>query len=298
MAPAEVTPPMAPPLPSSAKGNSAQPVPPPPNTNAEMTATAAAPAAAPPPTPVNINDRLLRQQIHTTGTRGKPKPNTSVLDMLSNWYQDPDSECYKSLRTGGPALDDQITWVSNQMLHLNRRDIPKIKRSLQFVDALWTKEERDKIINKRLSNVDAIRLHETINKRVVKVAHLLKEPMPPSLDPQSNAKSNMQGLRNAISKFRLPCKLEEYVPNWERGGKIKAPTTLMEFALTRANKIRISQKNTYRRNQSSTRTAARTTTRIVPATTTTRRVPPVIPPMRILAPGNSAESAENDRRII
>ena len=180
------------------------------------------------------------------------------------------------------------------MFHLNRRDLPKIKRSLQFVDALWTKEERDKIINKRLSNLDAIRLHETINKRVVKVAHLLKEPMPPSLDPQSNAKSNMQGLGNAMSKFRLPCRLEDYVPNWERGGKIKAPTTLMAFALTRANKIRISQKNTYRRNQSSTRTAARTTTRTVPAT----RVPPVIPPMRLLAPGNSAESADNDRRIL
>jgi len=279
MAPSEVTPPTAPP-----------------NTNAGTTATAAAPAAAaaPPPTPVNINDRLLRQQVHTTGTRGKPKPNTSVLDMLSNWYQDPDSECYKSLRTGGPALDDQLAWVSNQMFHLNRRDLPKIKRSLQFVDALWTKEERDKIINKRLSNLDAIRVHETINKRVVKVAHLLKEPMPPSLDPQSNAKSNMQGLGNAISKFRLPCRLEDYVPNWERGGKIKAPTTLMEFALTRANKIRISQKNTYRRNQSSSRTAARTTTRTVPAT----RVPPVIPPMRLLAPGNSAESADNDRRIL
>jgi len=103
--------------------------------------------------------------------------------------------------------------------------------------------------------------------------------MPPSLDPQSNAKSNMQGLGNATSKFKLPYKLEDYVPNWERGGKIKAPTTLMQFAMLRANKIRISQKNNYRPNQSSTRTAARMTTRTVPARTTTRRVPPVTPPV-------------------
>jgi len=40
--------------------------------------------------------------------------------------------------------------------------------------------------------------------------------MPASLDPQSNAKSNMQGLGNSISKFKLPFKLEEYVPNWDR----------------------------------------------------------------------------------
>jgi len=90
MAPSEVTPPMAPPLPLTARGNSAQPVPPAPATNNGTAMT----TAAPPPTPVNINDRLQRKQIHTTGTRGKPKPNTSILDMLSNWYQDPDSECY------------------------------------------------------------------------------------------------------------------------------------------------------------------------------------------------------------
>jgi len=93
--------------------------------------------------------------------------------------------------------------------------------------------------------------------------------MPASLDPQSNAKSNMQGLGNSISKFKLPFKLEQYVPNWERGGKIKAPTTLMAVAITRANKIRISQKNTYRRNSSSTRTVARAITRMVPAPTAT-----------------------------
>jgi len=205
------------------------------------------------------------------------------------------------LRTGGPALDDQLAWVSNQMFKLNRRDFPKIKRSLQFLDALWTKEERDKIINKRLSNLDAICLHETINKRVTKVVHLLKEPMLALLDPQSNAKSNMQGLGNSISKFKLPFKLEEYVPNWERGGKIKAPTTLMAVAINRANKIRISQKNTYRRNQSSTRTAVRPTTRTVPAPaarTNTRMVPPALPPLRPLAPGAVAESADHDSGLL
>jgi len=246
----------------------------------------------------------VRQQIHTTGTRGKPKPNTSVLDMLSNWHQDPDSECYKSLRTGGPALDDQLMWVSNQMFHLNRRDIPKtnLKRSLQFVNALWTKEERDKIINKRLSNMDAIRLHETIKKRVIKVAHLLKEPMPASLDPQSNAKSNMQGLGDAMTKFKLPCNLEEHVPNWERGGKIKAPTTLLQVALLRANKMWMSQKNTCRRNPSSTRTATatRTTTRTVPAPAArmnTRMFPPALPPIQPSATGPIAESNDHTLAI-
>jgi len=164
-------------------------------------------------------------------------------------------------------------------VYLNRRDIPKIKRSLQFLDALWTKEEWDKIINKRLSNIDVICLHETINKRVIKVVHLLKEPMPTSLDLQSNAKSSMQGLGNSISKFKLPFKLEDYVPNWDRGGKIKAPTTLMAVAINRANKIRISQTNTYKRNSSSTRTVARAITRTVPApaarTTTIPRLMPV-----------------------
>jgi len=213
--------------------------------------------------------------------------------MLSNWYQDPDSECYKSLRTGGPALDDQLGWVSNQMFRLNRRDIPKIKRSLQFLDALWTKEERDKIINKRLSNLDAIRLHETINKRVIKVAHLLKEPMPASLDPQSNAKSNMRSLGNSISKFKLPFKLEEYVPNWDRGGKIKAPTTLMTVAINRANKIQISQKNTCKGNSSSTGTAARAITRTVSALAARTTTIP-----RLLRVGTTAVSVQGTSGII
>ena len=211
-------------------------------------APAAAPPVAPPATPVNINDRLLRQQVHTTGTRGKPKANTSIIDMLSNWHQDPDSQCFRSLRSGaGPALDDQVPWVSNQMFKLNRRDIPKITRSMKFLDALWTKEERDKVINKRLGHLDSIRLHETLNKRVIRVAHLLKEPMPDKTEPQRNAKSNMQGLGNAISKFKLPFSLDDYVPNWKNDGKIKAPCNLMEVAIRRANRIRVAGKNPYKK---------------------------------------------------
>jgi len=250
-APSEVTPPTAPPLPPpplppTGGDNSTQRVPPAPTDNNRATTT--------PPTPVNINDRLQRQMIHTTGTRGQSKPNTSILDMLNNWYQDPDSECYKSLRTAGPALEFQQAWVLNKMFKMNRRDLPKIKRCLQFLDALWTKAERDKIIYKRLGTIDAYRLHEAINKRIIKINHLLKEPMPHNLDPQANAKSNMQGLGNSISKFKLPFPLEEYVPNWENQGKIKAPTTLSEFAIRRANRIRTANKNTYRRNNTSSRT--------------------------------------------
>jgi len=106
MAPSEVTPPTAPPLLPTPRGNSTQPVLPAPATNNGTAVT----RATPPPTPVNINDRLQRQQIYITGTCGKPKPNTSILDMLSIWYQDPDPKCYKSLKTGGPALDHQLAW--------------------------------------------------------------------------------------------------------------------------------------------------------------------------------------------
>jgi len=120
------------------------------------------------------------------------------------------------------------------MFKLNRRDIPKTKRSLQFLDALWTKEEWDKMINKKLANLDDIRLHETLHKRVIKIAHLLKEPMSNKLELQSNAKSNMQGLGNSMSKFKLPHPLEDCVPNWHNEGKIKAPTNLMTVAINRA----------------------------------------------------------------
>jgi len=108
MAPSEVIPLMAPPLLPTPRGNSTQPIPTASTANDGMATT----LAAPPPTPVNINGRLPRQQIYTTGTHGKLKPNTSILDMLSNWYQDPDSECYKSLRTGEPALDGHLAWVN------------------------------------------------------------------------------------------------------------------------------------------------------------------------------------------
>jgi len=62
--------PTAPPLPPTQRTNSTQPVPPAPTANDGAAAT----VAAPPPIPVNIDDKLQRQQIHTTGTRGKPKP--------------------------------------------------------------------------------------------------------------------------------------------------------------------------------------------------------------------------------
>jgi len=67
--------------------------------------------------------------------------------MLNEWHRDPQGTNFASLRTGGRALDDQVTWVHQQMFNAEKKLKEKIRRTLQFMDCCWTAEERDQIIN-------------------------------------------------------------------------------------------------------------------------------------------------------
>ena len=212
--------------------------------------------------------------------------------MLSNWHQGPDSQCCKSLRRGGPALDDQLPWVSNQMFKLNRRDVPKIKHSLQFLDALWTKEERDKMINKRLLNLDAICLHETLNKRVSELHICWRNQCLTnwSHSPMQKATCKFWAIQSRSSNCRVHLRI--MFPTGKRKGKSRHRQICWQLLSTEPTKYECVRRTHANVNQSSTRPTARTTTGTVPPTART-----AAPQLRPLHPGGT-ESVEGDSRTL
>ena len=109
----------------------------------------------------------------------------------------------------------------------------KIQRALNLVDAIWTREERDSIINHRLPVIEAIRLFNTIAKRAVEVAHLCNINVPSSPKPTAQSKSFVAGLSNKIRHMAL----EDYVPDWTGDGSTKAGITLVQYAESRRQGI-------------------------------------------------------------
>ena len=203
---------------------------------------------APSPPPLNINDVLHRTAPLQKGKRGQRRQNTSLEYMLNEWHRDTSLTNFRSLQTGGPALEDQISWVHQQMFNAERKTLEKIRRTLMVLDCCWTGEERHQIIHKQLAVVPAMRLHKTIVKRMINMVHVLKRPTPRTIEPTAAATSNILGMGNNIIKISktLPEPLENYVPNWNDGGKIKARESLASMAASRRLVIRTGSTNPYR----------------------------------------------------
>ena len=220
--------------------------------------------AEPPAPPPNVNEALQRTAPLPKGKRGQRRKSTSLECMLNEWHRDPRMANFRSLQTGGPALEDQISWVHQQMFNAENKTLEKIRRSLMVLDCCWTAEERNQIIHKQLPMINAMRLHSAVVTRAINLVHVLKRPTPRTMKPNASASSNILGFGNSIMKImkNLPEPLEHYIPNWREGGKIKAQESLESLANKKRQVIKAGATNTYNGARSVVRTsvAARRTT--------------------------------------
>jgi len=234
------------------------------------------PLPAPAPAPrISINDALHRTTELPKGKRGQRRENTSLDYMLKEWHNDPREANFRSLRAGGPALDDQCTWVHHHMFNADTKSKEKIRRTLQFMDCCWTAEERDQIINKRLDANATYQLHKAVVKRVINTAHVLKHPPPLSPTPTKAATGNILGLGNIILGVikHLPDDLEKYVPKWGGDGSIRSRESLLAIAQRKRNSITAGTRNVYRRGAQPNRTTGLPTRRQTTTTTTAAAAP-------------------------
>ena len=100
-------------------------------------------------------------------------------------YEEPNNDALRAMQEASPFLEERTSWVHHRLFGGRSGCKEKIQRAFLVVDAIWTPEERDTIIHHRISNGDAITLLKKLDKRIIRIVHLLKHPMPMKLAPSS-----------------------------------------------------------------------------------------------------------------
>jgi len=192
-----------------------------------------------PPQPVPLNQALMHAPP-LVGHRGKQDPAKTLTGMLYRMHTDPTQRCFNSLKTGGKNLDEQAAWVNSELFKSRKDCRRKIQLSLQLLDAIWTKEERDKIINKKLgSDNDHIRLHKDVCNRAKEIVFVLKKTNKKKTKASNQMKDAILGLANHITQgLDINGKFTDYVPDWNDDGKRKSAMTLHQLMVAKVERIK------------------------------------------------------------
>jgi len=204
------------------------------------------PPPVPPPVPL---DQALMHAPPQVGHRGKQDPAKTLTGMLHRMHTDPRQQCFTSLKTGGKNLDEQAAWVNSELFKSRKDARRKIQLSLQLLDAVWTKEERDTIINrKQASDNDHIRLHREVCNRVKEVVFVLKKTNKTKAKASNQMKDAILGLANHITQgLEINGRFTDCVPDWNNDGKRKSALSLFQLAVAKKERIRRAPTNPYQR---------------------------------------------------
>jgi hypothetical protein len=167
-------------------------------------------------TPNQLRSLTFAQPNATKKTKGVRNPQHSVNAVLRHMYDQHKNLGFASLELCLTSrLQDQTTWVwTNVFAASSTKDQSKISRALKLIDCLWTKEERSKLIKHTESMLDAIKICNDIEKRVVQAAHVLQKNPPKKATPSRKATGGLLGIANSIGTFDL----EPYQPKWDNNG--------------------------------------------------------------------------------
>ena len=188
-----------------------------------------------------------------TGTkrkRGQQAATDSLEYVLRAMYEDPSDQPFRNIKGSSGALTNVSQWAFDICFQSRNRAVKKkINTVFMVVDAAWTKEERERFINKEFtSELDAFRFCKTIAQRVRNIVHWMTLPLPTSPEPAGQMKDAVQGLANRIQKWEIYKNdtLEMYIPAWDKGGGIMADKTIPQMAEEQRQKIIRFSNNPYR----------------------------------------------------
>ncbi|MGL5936119.1 MAG: hypothetical protein ACRCZI_10930, partial [Cetobacterium sp.] len=172
-------------------------------TNTGASYTGASKTGASSVTPNQLTARTLTYAVPnaTKKTKGVRNPQHSVNSVLRTMYDQHKNLGFASLELCLTSrLQDQTTWVwTNVFAASSTKDQSKINRALKLIDCIWTTEERSKLIKHTETMLDAIKICNDIEKRVVQAAHVLQKNPPQKATPSRKATGGLLGIANSIA---------------------------------------------------------------------------------------------------
>jgi hypothetical protein len=163
-----------------------------------------------------LNSALNRAQLDVTGTKGRSRKSEALKSIMKELYNAPDNARFAGLISGAaPYLSQQATHIHMQIMNGKRSCAPKIRLALEVWDALWTKEEREQIINRSGGQLLDYSLIERISWRVIRTVHFLKDvALPSATTPSTQSKDQILGVGNGMVRFNKTSKVERFIPRW------------------------------------------------------------------------------------
>ena len=211
---------------------------------------AATPTALPAPTtaPVTqtqtprriipLTEAVVRHAVprRGDGTKGKSDKSESVANVLRDLYDAPNNHFFRGMQTGAVNNLDELTpHIHHVIFRGKEKTASKITRVCKLIDCLWTKEERQKIIDRQFdSDSDAYKLFRDIAGRVNVACHVLQDKMPKKHTPSTKATSQMLGCANKITKLNL----DKYLPDWIHNGEMESRHPLATLILSKTEQIK------------------------------------------------------------
>jgi hypothetical protein len=165
--------------------------------------------------------RSLRPGDKRRGTMNKKEHIDQVMQKI--YRREAMEPFFKQIWEGHLFLHMQTPFINNRVFFArDNRNIVKIKRTLNLMDALWTPEERLIICTHSMQEGDAQCLFREISVRCQRADHVIEQlciydkeenpkTLPRSADPSNKAGAQILGLANAITGFPI----ERNVPNWQ-----------------------------------------------------------------------------------
>ena len=195
-------------------------------------------AATDPPAPRDLNNVLQRHRV--TGNRpgrGNRIPGHKLQFILMDVYQEPNNKIFAQLLRG-TGLGDQQTHVLNKFFPDKlRQTVLKVERTLEFMEGVWTEEERNMIGSHGLDNSSANRLFTELAKRCAvwawtigkvhqcdkaveekKPTATLRNLVPKSASPPRQLGTQVVGIGNNIATFEY----KPHVPDRRKRGHPRA----------------------------------------------------------------------------
>ena len=204
-------------------------------------------------------------QRHRVGNaaKGVKNPEHALEKILMKLYQLPSKTGFASITTESGRLEDRDQKVMEQCFtnlsgNNKRQAKQKVTKILSMVDGFWTKEERDDVVNYRLSNTQALSLFKDISKRVQKFCWTVKTlreyhskgKLPKERKPGVRVSTQIQGLGNMVGDLNFGM----YVPNYNVPGHPRqSAKSLPDFAESKTEELmelfdRRDNRNRYQNN--------------------------------------------------
>ena len=177
-----------------------------------------------------VNNVLQRHTAGNGNSRGARVPEHKLEMLLMCMCNAPRNSVFGPMVPPAPGkLCERATWVVQKSFpNCDRQTKPKVERVLNFVDGLWSKEERIKILQHSLPDSEALRHFRDLANKARELAWVIncirkfenaapqrkKQALPKKNKPGRQCGTQVLGIANNIGTFDF----QDYIPNYDKEG--------------------------------------------------------------------------------